>query len=545
MKEKMQSFGKAMLVPISLVAIGGLLLGLGSAFTNQDTVQALGFNWSTYQHSFGFNAFNALKSLGDSIFSNLGVLYAVGVTFSLAKREKGWAAFSALVAFLAVQATISTFIAADGNTAINTTVEYLTNHGMTALEASKKSALFTTELGYFTYKMGVFGGIIIGLCVSFIHNKFYKTKLPTALAFFSGTRSVPILSLLFGGVMGMIMYFVWPTIGGLFVNISQFVAKSGLVGTFIYRIVYESLVPFGMHPLLSLPIHWTELGGSMMVDGKLVVGNSAIQLAQLASPDHNKLLVRAFMGGYGIIDYAIFPAMGLAMYKTALPQNKKKIAGLLIPSIVSCVLFGITEPILFTFLFIAPWLYFLVYVPLAGLGEVLAEFFKVSVYQGNIKDLIPFLLRPEKLNLVPYLFLLPIFFIATYYIVKFLILKLNVLTPGREEDEETVRLYSKKDLEKNAKNFEAEKSQPVATGETLSQGIIRGLGGAENIEEVDNCISRLRVIVKNPDLVVSDEEWKQKLQALGVIRLNKGIQIVYGAKVSSVAVDVKEELGVD
>lgn len=301
MKEKMQSFGKAMLIPISLVAIGGLLLGLGSAFTNQDTVQALGFNWSSYQHSFGFNIFNSLNSLGNSIFGNLSVLYAVGVAFSLAKREKGWAAFSALVAFLALQATVSTFVAADGNTALNTTVEYLTSHGMPALDAAKRSALFTTELGYFTYRMGVFGGIIVGLSVSMIHNKFYKTKLPTALAFFSGTRSVPIISLVFGGVFGILMYYIWPAIGGVFGGFAQFVSKSGLAGTFIFRLVNESLIPFGMHPLLSLPMRWTELGGSMIVDGKLVVGNAAIQLAQLASPSHGKLLVRAFMGGTGIL----------------------------------------------------------------------------------------------------------------------------------------------------------------------------------------------------------------------------------------------------
>src|SRR5699024_8428142 len=264
-----------------------------------------------------------------------------------------------------------------------------------------------------------------------------------------------------------------------------------------------------------------------------------------ASPGSEKLLVRAFMAGMGVIKFAIFPGIALAMYKTSLPQNKKKVAGLLIPTIVSTMLFGITEPILFTFLFIAPWMYFFIYAPIAGLAEVATEFFKVSIYQGNLKDWLPFFLRPEKLNLWPYLYIMPVFFVVVYFLFKYLIVKFDVKTPGREEDKSTVKLYSKKEYNEKVEKEHGHKSAEgtAENPETLAGRIIAGLGGAANIEDVDNCISRLRVIVKDPTLVVDDDTWKNDLEALGVIRLEKGVQIVYGAKVASVAVDVREELG--
>ncbi|CAM3599069.1 PTS transporter subunit EIIC [Erysipelothrix urinaevulpis] len=544
MREKLQTYGKAMLVPIALVALGGLLLGLGGAFTNEMTVSALGINWSTYENGAIFTFFLILKGLGDVIFGNLSVLYAVGVAFSLAKNEKGWAAFSALVAWLAMQATIQTFLKQAGLSAATQTVQGLIDAGVDPIEASKQAALFTTELGFFTYRTGVFGGIAVGTIISIIHQKFYRTKLPMVLSFFSGTRTVPILSLLAGGALGIFFNFSWPLIGSLFGSFAQFVHDSGLAGTFIYRLVVESLIPFGLHPLLSLPMRWTELGGSMVVDGVLVTGNAAIQLAQLASPTPDKLLVRAFMGGSGIVNFAIFPGAAFAIYKTAKPENKKKVAGLLIPTILSTTLFGITEPILFTFLFVAPWLYFLVHVPLAALAEMLSEFFKVSIYQGNLKDWIPFFLRPEKLNMKPYLFLFPLFFIATYFIFKFLIEKFQVQTPGREEgleSEEDIKLYSKKDYEEQQKEIK-ELSKKDAD-QALAQGIIEALGGAENIVDVDNCISRLRVVVKDAEKVGPDYLWKNSLEAMGVIRLDNAVQIIYGAHVASVSADVRFELG--
>ncbi|MGL5722360.1 MAG: PTS transporter subunit EIIC [Brevinema sp.] len=535
MREKLQTFGKAMLVPLSLIAIGGLLLGMGGAMTAELTVTSLGFNWATYQTSAMFAIFSVIKTLGGVIFSHISVLYAIGVAFSLSRNDAGWAAFSAFVAYITMHATINILLSINGITPETTTIDAFVAKGFDRVEAAQHSALFTREMGYFTYRTGIFGGILIGVVTSLIHKKFYNVKLPLALAFFSGNRCVPVLSLIWGAIAGAFFSIAWPAIGNVLGNLSVFVYNTGLFGTFIFTLIYEMLVPFGLHPLLSVPMRWTELGGSMMIDGQLVVGNAAIQLAQLASPEPGKLLVRAFMSGYGVIDYAIFPGIALAMYHTAKPEQRKTLAALLVPAIVATIFFGITEPILFTFLFIAPWLYFGIYAPLAGLGSALSEFFQVSVYQGNIKDLIPFLFRPEKLYLTPYLFILPAFFAAAYFSFKVLILKFNILTPGRDEQEDAeVKLYSRKDFEEKL----------TAGKGSLPEMIIENLGGKENIVEVDNCISRLRVIVHDLTKVSDDAVWVKKLKASGVIRAGKtGIQIVYGPKVAEISSDVRTLLG--
>ncbi|MDY5234088.1 MAG: PTS transporter subunit EIIC [Faecalicoccus sp.] len=549
MKEKLQQFGKAMLVPISLIALSGLLVGLGGALTTELTMTSLGVNWDWYSTSFLFDFFSVIKGLGNVIIGNLGPLYAVGCAFSLSRKEKGWAAFSALICYLAMHNTINVLLDAQGLNAANTTVEALEASGLSVIEASKASALYTIHLGFFTYSMGVLGGIVVGCLVAWITSKFYNTKLPTALSFFAGTRTVPIISLVAGGVLGIFFFFAYPPIGYGLSNLAGFVHDSGLIGTFVYRFSDECLVPFGMHPMLETPMYWTELGGVAMVDGVRVVGNSAIQLAQLASPDTSKILVRSFMGGLGIINWAIYPGAALAMYHCAKPENKKKVAGLMIPAIVSTTCFGVTEPILFTFLFVAPWLYFLVYAPLAALGEVLCEVFQVSIYQGNLKDWIPFFLRPEKINIMPYLWLFPIFFIVSYFLFRFFIIKFDVMTPGRDEDDdEEIRLYTEEDYknkvaQKNGENS-ANGNPSENEGIELAKNIVQALGGKENINEVDNCISRLRIVLKDPSKMESDAIFKKKLKAMGVIHMGNAVQIVYGPQVAGIAADVHDVMGI-
>ena len=556
MKEKFQQFGKAMLVPVSLIALSGLFLGLGGALTTELTMTSLGVNWDWYSTSFLFDFFSVIKGLGNVIIGNLGPLYAVGCAFSLSRKEKGWAAFSALICYLAMLNTMQILLNLKGLNAANVSVDALVESGMTAIAASKIAGLYTTNLGFFCYNSGVFGGIIVGCVVAWITSKFYNTKLPAALSFFAGTRTVPIISLVTGGVLGILFYFIWPTIGGLFTNLAGFVSQSGLLGTFVYRLVDESLVPFGMHPILSTPMRWTELGGIATVDGVRVVGNSAIQLAQLASPEPGKLLVRAFMGGAGIINFALYPGEALAMYHCARKENKKKVAGLLIPTIVSTTCFGVTEPILFTFLFTAPWLYFCVHAPLAALGEAACEYFKVSIYQGNIKDWIPCFLRPEKINMIPYLWLMPIFFVAAYVLFRFLITKFDVPTPGREPnvDEDDIHLiskaeYNEKMAEKKNNSASINLDENADNGDSadiqLAKGIIQALGGKQNILDVDNCISRLRIVVQDGSLVAPDDVFKKQLKAMGVVHMGeKAIQIIYGPAVGGVAADVRDVLGI-
>lgn len=544
MKEKFQQFGKAMLVPITLIAISGVFLGFGSVFTTDMTMQSFGVDWDWYQGTFIFDFFSVFKGLGNVIIGNLGILFAVGCAFSLSKKEKGWAAFSSVVCYLAMLSTIQVLLNAAGLSAENTTVEALEAAGMSALDASKEASLYTTVLGFFTYSFGVFGGIIVGCIVAWLTGRFYNTKLPVALSFFAGTRTVPIVSLCVGGVLGIVLYFVWPTIGGLFSNLAAFVHSSGLVGTFVYRFADESLVPFGMHPILETPMYWTELGGVATVDGVRVVGNSGIQLAQLASPESGKLLVRSFMGGLGLNNYAIYPGIAVAMWSCARKENRAKVAGLLIPTIVSTVFFGVTEPILFTFLFAAPWLYFLVYAPISGLGEVLCEVFQVSVYQGNIKDLIPFLLRPEKLNLLPYVVLIPAFFLIAFAAFRFLILKFDVKTPGRDADESEDDIHLIDKAEYNARTEAAKGASGENADIALARGIVAALGGKENIEDLDNCISRLRVVVKDGSKLAPDAVFTKELKAMGVMHVSdKAVQVIYGPQVGGVAADVRDVLG--
>jgi PTS system maltose and glucose-specific IIC component len=530
-----------MLVPLSLLAIGGLFLGLGGAMTAKMTVTSLGFEWDVYTQSSLFTFFSVIKGLGDVIFQNLSMFYAIGVAFSLSTKEKGWAAFSAAVAYLTMQITISILLKSKGLNATTTTVDALVSSGMERIKAVEMNSLFTVDQGYFTYRTGVFGGLVVGVLSHIVHMRYYNKKLPAALSFFSGTRMLPILALIVGGFVGGFFYFTWPVIGGYLALFGTLVQKSGLIGTFLFRYIWESITPFGLHQIILIPMRWTELGGTMTIDGQLVTGTVGIQLAQLASPEPGKLLVRSFMGGAPIINFAAYPAVALAMYQTAKPENKKVVASLLIPALISVIGFGITEPMFFTFLFAAPWLYFAVHAPLSALGEVAAEFCGVSVYQGNIKDWLPFLFRPEKLNLYPYLYLLPIFFLLYYVIFKFCIVKFNLMTPGRDNANEEIKLYTRKDYEAKLKGEDGQQTVPQASsGLDFAREIIENLGGKDNISEVDNCMSRLRVIIRDKNLVAADNIWRNQLKALGVVRQGNALQIIYGTKVQEISADVKE-----
>ena len=272
MKEKFQSFGKAMLVPITLIAISGLFLGIGSVFTTELTLVSLGVNWDWYAASPLFTFFSVFKGLGEVIIGNLGVLFAVGCAFSLSRKEKGWAAFSALVCYLTMLKTVEILLGAAGLAADNTTVEALQKVGLTSIQASEQSALYTTSLGFFGYSSGVFGGIIVGCLVAWITGRFYKTKLPTALAFFAGSRTVPIVSLVAGGILGGIMYFVWPVIGGCFSGIATFVKGSGLVGIGLslaapwssMERAWWAIAPFSLHSSLLPAVTSSWLGPSWL-----------------------------------------------------------------------------------------------------------------------------------------------------------------------------------------------------------------------------------------------------------------------------------------
>ncbi|MGG7178346.1 PTS transporter subunit EIIC [Clostridium paraputrificum] len=547
MKEKMQQLGQSMLIPISIIAIGSLCMGVGGALTAENTISSLGLSGVIYKGSFLFNFFTVVKAMGDVVFKNLPVFFAVGVSFGLANKEKGWAAFSGLAGFLTMHLIISTVFKINGITSETTTVDYFVKEvGMSNIDAVRYNSLYASTLGYFSFNMGMFGGLIIGVLTSIVHNKFFNIKLPLVLEFFAGTRTVPILMIVVGTLVGVACYYIWPPIGLAITNFSGFIQRSGLFGTFVWACADKSLLPLGLHHLITQPIRWTALGGSMEVAGQIVEGTTNIFMAQLADPNSGKLLVRGFQSGRIVIHFGALPGAALAMYTTAKKSKRKAISGLLITAVATMILFGVTEPIEFTFLFVAPWLFYLVHVPLVGLSFVLCEFFNVSSYGGGVKDILPTLLQPDKLNFAPYIILVPLFFAIYYFLFSFLIKKFDVKTPGRgNDDNEEIRLNTKKDYQEkvNVKEKGEEKKEvSESKGSTLATQIVEALGGDSNIVNLGNCMTRLRVTVKDISLVKDDEAWKKQLEAIGVVRKGNALQIIYGTRVTMIASDVKELL---
>lgn len=541
MKQQMQMIGQAMLVPISIITIGSMFMGFGSAFTNTETLAALHLSSLISKGSPGYIAFSVMKATGDVVFRNLPLFFSIGVAFGLAKKEKAWAAFSGAVCFMAMHYILNTLLDSQGISAQTTTADwFITQQHMDPVSAVQKASIYTTELGMFTYRMSVFGGMAVGLTTAWLHNRLYNVKLPLVLSFFAGTRTVPIVTLVVGALMGVVLYFIWPPIGWMLAQFSKMIGDSGLFGTFIWAIADKSLLPVGLHHLITTPIRLTELGGSMEICGNLVSGTTNIYMAQLGCESSHELLVRGFQSGRVVIHFGALPGAALAMYHCSRSSHKKVVAGLLLPVVATMMLFGITEPIEYTFLFVAPWLFYFVHVPLTGLIFVLSEMANISVYGGCLKDILPVLLQPDKLDMWGYLWLTPLFFAVYYFLFRFLITRFNVMTPGREEDsaaDEDVRLFSKQDFKDKA-------NASAAQGTLFAQQIIAALGGPGNISQFDNCISRLRVEVIDPTRVASDDVWKKSLRAKGVVHVSeKGLQVIYGAEVVMIAGDCKELLG--
>ena len=542
---KLQSFGKVMMIPIAAITFASFFMGLGGAFTNSDTIKALNLSGIINEQTGVIYFFQIMKAAGEVVFKYLPLFFCLGASFGLAKKEQGFAALSGAMGYLAFHTVISQILKIQGLTADTVTVDFLKEQGMNNINAYRFNSLFTTELGIFTYKMSIFGGLFVGLITSAIHNKFYNLKLPPVMAFFSGTRIVPIITLSIMSVLGAVMAFLWKPVGYSLTDLGFFIRDSGLIGSFVWGALDKALISVGLHHLITVPIRYTELGGTALIDGQTYAGTTNIFLAQLASPTVPKLLVRNFSAGRILYQMGGLPGAALAMYQCAKPERKKEVKGLLIPAVITMILFGVTEPIEFTFLFVSPALFFLVHVPLSGLSVVLGEMTGVAVYGTCIKDMFISFLQPHKNYIWPLLYLTPIYFGIYYFIFKYLILKFNIKTPGREDESEDVKLYTKDDYkQKNPKIFTNTESGngkiALNKDQELALGILDGLGGKENISEIGNCISRLRVTVKDPSKIVSDEVWKKQLQALGVIRRENAIQVVYGTKVTNIMTDINE-----
>ncbi len=518
MKDKifgvLQRVGRSFMLPIALLPVAGLLLGIGSSFTNPTTLETYGLTGIIREGGVLYTILDIMSKTGSIVFDNLALLFAMGVAIGMAKKEKEVAALSGAIAYLIMNTAISTLISAKG--------------GIEAMAANST----TSSLGITTLQMGVFGGIIVGLGVAALHNRFYRIQLPQVLSFFGGTRFVPIISSVVYLIAGILMFYIWPVVQNGISQLGQLVLESGYAGTWIYGIIERALIPFGLHHVFYMPFWQTELGGAMIIDGVTVQGAQNIFFAELASKSTEHFSVSATRFMSGKFPFMIFglPAAAFAMYRAARPEKKKTAGGLLLSAALTSMLTGITEPLEFTFLFVAPAMY-AVHCVLAGLSYMLMHILNVGVgmtFSGGAIDLTLFgiLQGNEKTNWIWIVIVGLAYAVVYYFVFYFMITKLNLKTPGREADGEETKLYTRSDM--NTKKETTEKSN--AESERVSALILKGLGGRSNISDIDCCATRLRVTVMDPDLI-KDSLLKES-GASGVIHKGNGVQIIYGPQVS-------------
>lgn len=536
MKDKifgvLQRIGRSFMLPIAILPVAGLLLGIGSSLTNATTIETYHLAGVLGEGTILNALFTIMTKAGNVIFDNLPIIFAVGVAIGMAKKEKEVAALSAMIAFLVMNITINALLQIDGTILADGTVS-----------PDVLSGTVASVLGIQTLQMGVFGGIIVGLGVAALHNRFHKIVLPNALSFFGGSRFVPIISTIVYVGVGILMFFIWPFVQNGIYALGGLVTGTGYIGTLVFGIIKRALIPFGLHHVFYLPFWQTAVGGTMEVAGHLVQGGQNIFFAQLADPNtvHFSADATRYFSGEFIFMIFGLPGAALAMYHCAKPEKKKQAGGLLLSAALTCMLTGITEPIEFSFLFVAPLL-FGVQVVLAGAAYMIAHILNIAVgltFSGGFIDLFIFgiLQGNDKTNWMRIIPVGIIYFILYYVIFRFLILKFNLKTPGREDDNTETKLYTKADYKarQNQKESSAE-----GTVDERSVFITQGLGGKKNISDVDCCATRLRCTVVKPELV-NDQILKQTGPS-GIVKKGQGIQIIYGPAVTVIKSNLEDYL---
>lgn len=533
MKDKifgvLQRIGRSFMLPIAILPVAGLLLGIGSSFTNETMLKAYGLWKLIGPGTIANGIFRVLSDAGNIVFTNLPIIFAMGVAIGMAKKEKEVAALSAAIAFFIMHASIGAMITINGG-------------AENMLRGATANVVGITSL-----QMGVFGGIIVGLGVAALHNRFYKIQLHQVLSFFGGTRFVPIISALVYTLVGILMFFVWPVIQSGIYSVGEFVLNSGYVGTWVYGFMERLLIPFGLHHVFYLPFWQTGVGGTMEVGGQLIEGAQNIFFAQLADPTVSKFAVSAtrFMSGKFPLMIFGLPGAALAIYKTAKPEKRKAVSGLLLSAALTSMITGITEPIEFTFLFVAPVLYG-IHCVLAGLAYMLMHLFNVGVgmtFSGGLIDMFLFGIMQgnRKTNWIWIVVVGVVYFIVYYFLFTLLIKKMDLKTPGRDDSDE-VKLYNRSDVEaKKGKNdWQNDKSANEEAADKISQMICNGLGGKKNISDVDCCATRLRCTVFKSELV--NDDILKASGASGVIHKGNGVQIIYGPKVTVIKSNLEDYL---
>ena len=528
MKDKifgvLQRVGRSFMLPIALLPVAGLLLGIGSSFTNETMLAAYGLNSVIHPGTLIYTILDVMSQTGSAVFNNLALLFAMGVAIGMARKEKEVAALSGAVAYIIMNTAIQAMINAAG--------------GVEAMPANST----TTMLGITTLQMGVFGGIVVGLGVAALHNKFYKIELPQVLAFFGGTRFVPIVSSIVYLVVGIAMFYIWPVVQSGIAALGALVLASGYAGTFIYGLLERALIPFGLHHVFYMPFWQTAVGGTAIIDGVTVTGAQNIFFAELASKSTTVFSVSATRFMAGKFPFMMFglPGAALAMYQCAKPEKKKAAGGLLLSAALTAFLTGITEPLEFTFIFVALPMY-AVHCVLAGLSFMLMHILNVGVgmtFSGGLIDLVLFgaMQGNAKTHWIWVVVVGAVYFVLYYLIFRFMISKFDYKTPGRDDAEE-VKLYTRADV--NARSAASGSNAP-AGDDPVSALIVEGLGGTDNLSDVDCCATRLRCTVKDAALVRQDV--LKASGASGVICKGNGVQVVYGPKVAVIKAKLEDYL---
>lgn len=538
MKDKifgvLQRVGRSFMLPIAILPVAGLLLGIGSSLTNATTIETYGLEGILGEGTLLNALLTIMSQAGNVIFDNLPLIFAVGVAIGMAKKEKEVAALASMISFFVMHTTISAVLQVQGQ---------ILEDG--SIASSVLPGTIANVCGIPTLQMGVFGGIIVGLGVAALHNRFYKIQLPNALSFFGGSRFVPIISTVVYLLVGIAMYFVWPIVQNGIYALGGLVTGTGYAGTLIFGIIKRALIPFGLHHVFYLPFWQTAVGGTMEVAGQLVQGGQNIFFAQLADPStvhFSSDATRYFSGEFIFMIFGL-PGAALAMYRCAKPEKKKQAGGLLLSAALTCMLTGITEPLEFSFLFVAPIL-FVVQVILAGAAYMIAHILNIAVgltFSGGFIDLFIFgiLQGNDKTDWIRIIPVGIIYFILYFAIFSFLIKKLNLKTPGREDTEET-KLYTKADYKARQEGGSQSPEKFMSPEDEKSMMITRGLGGKKNISDVDCCATRLRCTVVDPEKV-QDGLLKQTGPS-GIIKKGQGIQIIYGPSVSVIKSNLEEYL---
>jgi len=524
MKDKLfgvlQRVGRSFMLPIAILPVAGLFLGIGGSFTNATMLETYGLTNLMGPGTFAYSILSVMNAAGSVVFGNLPLIFAMGVAIGMARKEKEVAALAAAIAFFIMHASIGAMITINGGT------------------EALLSGASTSVLGITSLQMGVFGGIIVGLGVAALHNRFYKIELPQVLSFFGGTRFVPIISAITYLIVGILMFYAWPPVQAGIYKVGEVVLASGYAGTWVYGLMERLLIPFGLHHVFYLPFWQTAVGGTAMVGGKLIEGAQNIFFAELGTPGitHFSVSATRFMSGKFPLMIFGLPGAALAMYQCAKPEKKKIVGGLLISAALTSMLTGITEPIEFTFLFVAPALYG-IHCVFAGAAYMLMHMLGVGVgmtFSGGLIDLFLFgILQGNAKTSWIWVVIVGIGYFVVYYgLFTFLIKKFDLKTPGREDAEE-VKLYRRSDLEakKNGGNVDTDE---------LSAMICQGLGGKKNISDVDCCATRLRCTVHKAELV--NQALLKESGASGVIHKGVGVQIIYGPRVTVIKSNLEDYL---